>query len=48
MDGSDVGPEAWRIGVFGHGDADFDVVGCAAAFELGFGLGGVSVGGHTK
>lgn len=33
---SDVGAEAGRVGVFGDGDEDLDVVGGAAAFELCF------------
>lgn len=32
--GPDVCPEAWRIGVFGDGDEDLDVVGRGAALEL--------------
>ena len=36
--GSDVCAETGGVCVFGDGDDDFDVVGCAAAFELGFGL----------
>lgn len=38
VDGSDVGSETGRVGVFRHGDDDFDVVGRAATFELGLGL----------
>lgn len=36
--GSDVCAEAGGVCVFGDGDEDFDVVGGAATFELGFGL----------
>lgn len=43
MDGADVCAEFGRVGVFGDGDGDLDVVGCAAAFELGFCLECVSV-----
>ena len=35
---ADVGAEARRVGVFGDGDEDLDVVGRGAAFELGAGL----------
>lgn len=36
--GSDVRSESWRVRVFRYGDYDFNVVGRAAALELGFGL----------
>lgn len=39
MHGADVGAEARGVGVFGDGDGDLDVIGCAAAFKLGFCLG---------
>lgn len=42
--GSDVGAEAGRVGVFGDGDEDFDVVSRGAAFELGSCLDGESSG----
>jgi hypothetical protein len=35
---SDIGAETGGICVFGDGDEDFDVVGCAATFELRLGL----------
>lgn len=38
MHGSDIRAEAWGVCVFGDGDENLDVVGGAAAFELGFGL----------
>lgn len=38
MDGSDVGSEAGRVCVFWHRNDNFDIVGGAAALELGFGL----------
>jgi len=34
--GADICAEPWRVGVFGNGDQDLDVVGCAAALELCF------------
>jgi hypothetical protein len=40
MDGADVGAEAGGVGVVGDWNEDFDVVGCGAAFELGFCLKG--------
>ena len=40
---ADVGAEARRVGVFGHGHEDLDVVGCGAAFELGARLFGVGL-----
>lgn len=43
VDGADVGAEFGRVRVFGNGDGDLDVVGCAAPFELGFGLEVLSV-----
>lgn len=43
VDGADVCPEAWGIGVIGDGDDDADVVGCAASFELCFCLEFVSL-----
>lgn len=45
---ADVGAEAGGVGVVGDGDNDFDVVGCAAAFELGFGLEAVSKRGNRE
>ena len=38
MYAADVGAETGRVGVFGDGDEDFDVVGCGAPFELCAGL----------
>jgi len=36
--GTDIGAETRGVCVFGNGDENLDVVGCAAALELGFGL----------
>lgn len=45
MHGSDICAEAWGVCVFGDGDENLDVVGSAAAFELGFGLCRIEVRG---
>lgn len=43
MHSSNVGAESGRVCVFGDWHEDLDVVGRAAAFELGFCLSGISV-----
>lgn len=40
MHGTDISAEARGVCVLGDRDENLDVVGCAAALELGFGLGG--------
>ena len=53
MHGADVSTETRGVCVFRDGDENLDVVGCAAALELGFGLEGgqkmlCSLRGHSE